>query len=327
MLGIDVSKADLACALFDRADEAFRWERSVPNTPTGIERLLSLTPAEVPLVVEPTGRYSQLIVRQARAAGRLVLLAPPRKAKAYLRSLGSRAKTDRLDARGLALFAATRTKAEALRPYPLKSPEVEQLDQLLTARRGVTAALTRLKQQLQELPHAATVLSAAVVGLQAQQQELDREIARLAGDKERFPTTATLQEVPGVGPVISAAVASRLTSHDFARGDQFVAYIGLDVGVIRSGQRVGERGLTKEGDAELRRLFYLAAQANLRIRHSPFREQYERERAKGLSTTAALNAVARKIARVCWSLVKHGGKFDPARVHQQGGQAKRAAPP
>jgi transposase len=84
-----------------------------------------------------------------------------------------------------------------------------------------------------------------------------------------------------------------------------VAYIGLDVDKRESGKRKGERGLTHQGDAELRRLLYLCAQANLRIQDSPFRQQYERERAKGLSSTAALCAVARKLARLCWSLHKH----------------------
>lgn len=315
MLGIDVSKAQLACALLDRATEQFRWERCVPNTPAGVDSLLALAPSDVPLVVEPTGRYSLLVVEQAPAAGRTVLLAPPRKAKAYLRSLTSRAKTDRLDARGLALFAASRPKAQALRPYPLKEAAVQRLEQLLAARRGVTAALVRLEQQRRELPHAAAVLTQAVADLRARRRQLDVQIAQLASDEQQFPAVATLQQVPGIGPVIAASVAARLTSHSFARPDQFVAYLGLDVGVVSSGQRVGQRGLTKEGDAELRRLFYLAAQANLACKQSPFREQYERHRANGLSSTAALNAVARKLAKVCWSLVKHGGPYVPARVH------------
>jgi transposase len=317
MLGIDVSKAQLACALLDRATEQFHWERSVPNTPAGVRSLLALTPSDVPLVVEPTGRYSELVAREAHAAGRTVLLAPPRKAKAYLRSLTTRAKTDRLDGRGLAMFGASRPKAEALRPYPLKSEDVQRLDQLLAARRGVTAALVALEQQGRELTHAAPVLAQAASDLRARRQQLDAQIAQLARDQQKFPAAARLQQVPGVGPVIAATVAARLTSHDFARADQFVAYMGLDVGVVSSGKRQGQRGLTKEGDAELRRLFYLAAQSNLRAKQSPFRAQYERYRARGMTSTAALNAVARKLARVCWSLVKHGGSYDPSRVNNQ----------
>jgi len=325
MLGIDVSKEQLACALFDRSAERFRWERAVPNTAAGVRTLLRETPPEVPWVLEPTGRYGLTAARLARDAGRTVLLAPPRKAKAYLQSLGTRAKTDRLDARGLALFAATRTKAEALRPYPLKSEDVERLDQLLAARRGVATALTSLQQRVTELPHAASVLQEAVADLQARRAELDRQIAALTGKDSAFPVATRLRKVPGVGPLTAAAAASRLTARDFADADAFVAFIGMDVGVIKSGKRAGERGLTKQGDADLRRLFYLAAASNVRSSTSPFRKQYERELAKGLSKTAALNAVARKIARVCWSLVKHDAEYDPLRVHAPAPRTRRSA--
>jgi transposase len=91
----------------------------------------------------------------------------------------------------------------------------------------------------------------------------------------------------------------------------------LDVGVRQSGKKNGQTGLTKQGDGELRRLLYLAAQSNLRSRNSPFKAQYEKERAKGLSSTAALCAVARKLARLAWSLHRHRTPYDPQRVYQQ----------
>ena len=85
----------------------------------------------------------------------------------------------------------------------------------------------------------------------------------------------------------------------------------------QSGKRKGHQGLTKHGDAELRRLFYLCAKASLRAKDSPFVAQYQREQKKGLSKTAALCAVARKIARLCWSLAQHGTDYDPDRIYQQ----------
>ena len=79
-----------------------------------------------------------------------------------------------------------------------------------------------------------------------------------------------------------------------------MAYICLDVGAIQSGKRKGERGLTghmphmtKQGDAELRRLLYLCAKSSLRAKNSPFKDHYEREKAKRLSNKAAPCAVAR----------------------------------
>jgi transposase len=132
-----------------------------------------------------------------------------------------------------------------------------------------------------------------------------------------FEAVLRLREVPGIGLVTAAAAASRLKEKQFGHPDQFVAYIGLDVRTQQSGKRAGELGLSKEGDAELRRLFYCCAQSSVRIVQSPFKTQYERERKKGLSSTAALNAVARKMARMCWSMVHHGTSYNPERVHQK----------
>jgi transposase len=97
-----------------------------------------------------------------------------------------------------------------------------------------------------------------------------------------------------------------------AHPDAFVAYIGLEVATHQS----GKRGLSRQGDAALRRLLYLCAQASLRAKDSPFKRQYDRERAKGVSRTAALCAVARKLAKLCWSLHAHDSVYDPNRVYQ-----------
>jgi transposase len=254
-----------------------------------------------------------------------VLLAPPRKAKAYLASVSSRAKTDRVDGRGIALFAVSRTAANPLPAYPLKSEAVAQLDQLLSARKGLVQALMSLKQRLPELPHARPHLEATVADLQARLQELDAEIARHTRDKSTYPALAELRKVPGIGPVTAAAVLARLTGRDFPRADHFVAFIGLDVAVFQSGKRQGERGLTKQGDAYLRRLFYLAAIAHVKSRESPYRALFARLLAQGHARVAAYNAVARKLARLCWSLVKHGSTYEPERVHTPANPPKPAA--
>ena len=152
-----------------------------------------------------------------------------------------------------------------------------------------------------------------ITAAQTQLKELDRQIAAAQHD---FPLMARLQQVHGIGPVTAAQTAARLAASDFAHPDQFVSFIGLDIRVRQSGKRQGHEGLTKHGDAELRRLFYLCAQASLRAKESPFVAQYEREQKKGLSKTAALCAVARKMARLCWSLSRHEGDYDPQRVYR-----------
>lgn len=340
MLGVDVGKAELHGTWRDPETRRVRWQGAVPNTAAGIERLLKRAPG-ASLVVEPTGRYGEPLIRAAQAAGREVLLAAPRKARAFLWSEQPRAKTDRVDSAGLALYGLT----GRLRPYLLPSPAVDQVKQLLTARRGLSQSLTDLRQQRAALPLAADVLTPAITALEQQLAEVDRRTKRaLASAAEPSPqralaaaaaadpsatdgasrghslagAAAALLAIPGIGGVTAPALAACLVEKQFTHPDQFVAYIGLDIRVHQSGQRRGQFGLSKHGDAELRRLLFLAAMAAAgSTRDTTFAERYAHELTKGLAKTAALNAVARKLAKVAWSIVAHGTQYDPKRVDRQ----------
>jgi transposase len=314
MIGIDVSKNNLVCTHICPLTRKQIWQATFPNTPQGIAKLLSKGRENSSYVLEPTGRYGDVMVQKATEAGYRVLLAPPKRAKSFLSSVQSRAKTDRLDSGSLALFALS----VSLSPYPRKSPVVETVTQLLSARKGLTQSMMRLRLQQKELPHAAAPLEAALVALSQQVTVLDEQIASASQEEEALSETRKrLLQVPGVGPVTAAAVGACLVSKEFVSPDAFIAYCGLDISVRQSGKRSGDLGLSRQGNAELRRLLYLCAQSTLRVKDSPFKEQYERERAKGLASTAALCAVSRKMAKLCWSLWKHNSDYDASRVYQQ----------
>jgi transposase len=227
-----------------------------------------------------------------------------------------RAKNDPLDSDGINDYA----EARPLPLYPRPTPTVERTQQLLAARRGLSQSLSRLRQQSQELTHAAEFLAPAVAQLQQQLQAIDAQLKALRAAPEpalELGAAERLDAVPGIGIVTAAAVNACLQRCAFSHPDQFVAYVGLDITVRNSGKKQGKREISQRGDAELRRLLYLAAQANLRCKQSPFKDQYAREKAKGLTHTGAVCAVARKLAKVCWSLAKHGGHYDPERVGKQ----------
>ncbi len=350
MLGVDVGKADLYGTWRDSVTEAVRWHGSVPNTAVGIRQLLRRAP-ESPVVVEPTGRYGEALIRAAQGEGRTVLLAPTRRARAFLSAVQSRAKTDRVDSAGLALYGLR----GRLRPYTLPSDEVDELKQLLAARRGLSRSRSALQQQQEALPRAAATLAPVLAALTRQIDTIDRQLAKLSTPpkppkavKKKTTTSAavaavpaspataaepvvaaapppspvlaaarTLRTVPGFGPVTAAALAACLVEKQFTHPDQFVAYLGLDIRVHQSGRRNGQFGLSKQGDAELRRLLYIAALSATQSRDTTFAQRYDREKAKGLTKPAALNAVARKLAKVAWSLVAHHTTYDPQRVDQQ----------
>jgi transposase len=143
--------------------------------------------------------------------------------------------------------------------------------------------------------------------------ELDARMQELVAAEEPLRTAAThLRTVVGFGPLLSASMAHAITRHPFRKADAFIAYIGYDPRVRDSGQWRGRRFLSKRGPAELRRLLFTAAMSACKTKlWQPF---YQRYRARGLSTTAALVILARKLARVAFSIVKHNVDFRPELV-------------
>ena len=108
MLGMDTSKDKLAISLLDPGTKKLVWQEEVPNSASGLQRLHERTPPECAWVVAPTGRYSEPVVDFGYSVGRKVLLAQPTRANSFLRSVQFRAKTERLDSVGLALYGLSR---------------------------------------------------------------------------------------------------------------------------------------------------------------------------------------------------------------------------
>ncbi|WP_423776843.1 transposase [Bacillus velezensis] len=85
--------------------------------------------------------------------------------------------------------------------------------------------------------------------------------------------------------------------------------LGLDVCVRQSGNQNARGTLSKKGDPEVRRLLHNAAMAA--SRSATWKPFYQACIARGFSCTQALVALARKIARVAFSLMKTGTQYQP----------------
>lgn len=121
---------------------------------------------------------------------------------------------------------------------------------------------------------------------------------------------AHLRTLPGIGPLSGAALTELFSRVSCSRSDAVIAYIGFDPRPCDSGQRRGRRRLSQRGPAELRRLLSNAARSAAKT--ATGKPCYQHQRAKGLSTTAALVVLARKLVRVAFALDKHNTGFDPA---------------
>ena len=102
-VGIDVSKSQLDVHLLERN---LAW--SVANDEAGIRALVTrLRRYQLArVVVEATGRLEQPLVRQALARQLPIIVVSPLRIRRYAGAIGQRAKTDAIDARLIADFAA-----------------------------------------------------------------------------------------------------------------------------------------------------------------------------------------------------------------------------
>lgn len=128
------------------------------------------------------------------------------------------------------------------------------------------------------------------------------------------PDYESLRSLPGIGPVLALTILAEAGDlRRFAHHRQFLKYCGLDLATCQSGQYRGHERLSKRGNARLRFAFWFAATIAVRMRENSFREKYERY-VKNDPNNAdrkrkALTAVAAKMARVAYGLVKRQTQY------------------
>ena len=127
------------------------------------------------------------------------------------------------------------------------------------------------------------------------------EKAGLMGELKRC------MKIEGIGFLTAARLLVTFQRGEFRGGDAFIAFLGLDLRVSKSGQKDDRRSLTKRGDSEARRLLHNAAMSASRT--ATWKPFYQEQRARGFSTIQALVILARKLARVVFALLKNQSEY------------------
>lgn len=288
-VGIDVCEAWLDVHILP-AGESFR----VANTGPGHRRLKRrLAPHDVALIaVEATGKWHRQLHRSLHAAGHPVAVVNPLRARLFAEAIGVLAKTDRLDARMLALFAASLTPTA--RPPAAKLIEV--LKELVQARVSAVDEQTALRNQLAsaETGFLRRQLKRRITGLASDIAALDREIERhINKDQGLARRYAILLSIPSFGPVVAATLLAGLAELGSLTDKQTAMLVGLAPLANDSGRRQGERTI-RSGRPGVRRVLYLAALTASRC-NQQMRAVYQRLVAAGKPPKIAIVAVARKL--------------------------------
>lgn len=303
-LGADVDSRYVMVAC---AADSFKPHR-IANERKAIRAWLRTVPRRSRLAIESTGGYHEALADLAYQGGLQVFIVNARDLRRYGQGIGRRGKTDRLDAEVIARYIA-REHGE-LHAYVSATREQRMLARLIGRRAKLVQTKDCVRQSLRGLPALKTEARQLI-------EHIERVIARvevlIKRTLQQMPVAREAAEriatIPGFGLLTSTWLGYRFTKLPYTTSDAVVAAAGLDPRPEDSGQKHGRRRLSKRGPAEERRLLFNCAQCA--AQRAPWRPYYEAQLAKGLSSVAAANVLARKMLRVAFAVYKQGQPFDP----------------
>jgi transposase len=278
-VGIDLGDKHAHVCVLNEEGEILEESRVMMKIEALKLRFGSMAPARIAMEV---GTHSGWVSRLIRELGHEVLVANARKLRLIYENDG---KNDKVDAQYLARLA--RVDPKLLSPIEHRSRQAQEDLAVLRARDTLVQARTKL---INHVRGAVKALGGRIPGMSADAfgrkaggslpeglkralepvlemirkltEQIRVESARAeAVAKERYPQTAALQQVDGVGPVTSLAYV--LTLGDparFSKSRQVGAYLGLRPKQSQSGESDPELRITKAGDGFLRRLLVGSAQ-------------------------------------------------------------------
>ena len=262
----------------------------------------------VSIVMEATGKYHRLAHRTLHAAGFAVALVNPLRSRLFAQAAGQFAKTDRLDARILALFG------EGLEPGAVApaAADVEALQELVQARNAAVAEMTALtnRQAASQTSFLKAELSRRRKATQTHIDRLDSEIARrIAADPGLSRRHEIARSIPGVGPVAALGLAIGMPELGACTAKAASLLAGLAPLACDSGRTTGERHI-RGGRGHVRTSLYFAAIAAARFNPdlAPF---YKRLREAGKKPKVAITAVMRKLVVLANSLFRENRIWSP----------------
>lgn len=253
-IGIDVSKKTLDVHIHPLGKDL-----QVANSPAGLAELIRRLEGYrvVKGVMEATGKLHRLAHRSLHEAGYQITVVNPHRSRKLADALGRLAKTDRIDAAVLALYAA-RLEPAATEP---KAEHLETLRDLVAARRQISADLTALGNRLgtTTVSLVAEQIRVQIAQMKGHLKALEKAIREaVKADPKLARRYEILTSIRGVGPVTATTLMAEMDELGTCSRRKIAALAGLAPMNNDSGARRGARSI-RGGRASVRRVLYMAA--------------------------------------------------------------------
>lgn len=269
---------------------------------------------EVLVTMEATGRYHLRLAESLYGAGFRVSVVNPLVIKRYGEMKLRRVKSDKADAQLIAEYGANE---EPVLFKPL-SKKRRKIMEILRGIDDFTIMQTQIQGRLEALSIMPEPCEEVIACFEENLEHLRQSIKKLEKQiqdlivEEHMETYQLARSIPGIGNRIAAlSVALFGDFADFANAGQVACYIGLTPYGKQSGTSVRVKGpISKQGSAYARKLFYLASLSASRW-NPHCTAFYQRLLAKGKAKRVAHIAVAHKLVRQVFGVVKSKRAYDP----------------
>jgi transposase len=300
-LGVDVSKDWI-----DTCDLASGETRHIDTRPRALKAFAVKLPSTTLVVLEASGGYERPLIEALEASGVAYARVNPRQAREFARATGRLAKTDRVDARVLALMG----RALELAPSPPIDPARRRLAELVARRADLVAATgaetNRLAQAADRFVRAD--IKACLAMLKRRKLALEKEIAaHMRSHEDLQHLDRRLQTAPGIGPAIASVLIACMPELGQTDRRGAASLGGLAPQACDSGLSRGKRRVWG-GRSDVRRALYLAAFIASRCdpELKAFRNRLE---AAGKPFKVAIIAVARKLLTILNAMIRDGREY------------------
>lgn len=307
-VGVDVSKNRLDVHLHPMNKSFF-----VSNDSQGISKLLrEISPYAVKeILCEASGGYERPLATKGRMSKHKLRVINPRRVRDFARAKGVHAKTDKIDAKMIALFGVTI-------PSEYEQNEISfeqmQLQEFVKYKNNLQEMLTEESARLKNPIYNETkdYIKKHVIHLGKQIDKIKDKIAKLIDTNEDMKKKKILMEtMPGIGAETSAALIADMPELGSLNEKEVAALLGVAPFTQQSGNWKGTSSI-RDGRFAPRKAVYMASLSA--SRYNPILEEfYKKLIARGKPPKVGLVALMRKIIITLNAMLRDDAVWNPQR--------------
>ena len=270
--------------------------------------------------MESTSTYHFQLALYLHEQGTYVSVVNPLPVKRFMQMRLQRIKTDKSDAKMLASYG----ESEQPKAW-IPDPEYMQLGkQLLGVLELYIRQQTALKNKLDNLESGGLKSGKMISSIKLQIKRVHGEIRKLETELQEMlranapKEMSQLMSIPGIGKKTASMLMVYSNMYrNFEDYRQFIAYVGLCPVHRQSGTSVkGRSYISKKGNKMLRNHLFMCSFTAC-VHNPQCKALYDRLVAKGKSKKLALIAVANKLIKQSFGVIKNDLIYDPNYVSRK----------